>query len=49
MTGLARAQYWPHPAVTEVVENALLSVESAVAEWARENGPGDAPAAADRP
>jgi len=49
VTGLARAQYWPHPAVTEVVENALLSVESAVAEWARENGPGDAPAAADRP
>jgi mycothione reductase len=49
VTGLARAQYWPHPAVTEVVENALLSAESAVAEWARENGPGDAPAGAGRP
>jgi mycothione reductase len=49
VTGLARAQYWPHPAVTEVVENALLSAESAVADWARENGPGDAPAGAGRP
>ncbi|NLT25189.1 MAG: mycothione reductase [Microbacteriaceae bacterium] len=25
--GLARAQYWPHPAATEVVENALLKAE----------------------
>jgi mycothione reductase len=49
VTGLARAQYWPHPAVTEIVENALLAAESAVADWARENGPGDAPAGAGRP
>jgi mycothione reductase len=25
--GLARSQYWPHPAATEVVENALLKAE----------------------
>lgn len=25
--GLARSQYWPHPAGTEVVENALLKAE----------------------
>jgi mycothione reductase len=25
--GLARSQFWPHPAATEVVENALLSAE----------------------
>ncbi len=48
VTGLARAQYWPHPAVTEIVENALLAAESAVAAWARENGQGDAPAGAGR-
>lgn len=30
--GLARSQYWPHPALTEVVENALLQAESALAE-----------------
>ena len=48
VTGLARAQYWPHPAVTEIVENALLAAESAVADWARENGGGDAPAGAGR-
>ncbi|OUE31045.1 Mycothione reductase [Clavibacter michiganensis] len=48
VTGLARAQYWPHPAVTEVVENALLSAESAVADWARENGGGVAPEGAGR-
>lgn len=28
--GLARAQYWPHPAATEVVENALLKAEEAL-------------------
>ncbi|MGO1404731.1 FAD-dependent oxidoreductase [Agrococcus casei] len=25
--GLARGQYWPHPALTEVIENALLEAE----------------------
>ena len=25
--GLARSQYWPHPAATEIVENALLKAE----------------------
>lgn len=25
--GLARGQYWPHPAATEIVENALLKLE----------------------
>lgn len=30
--GLARGQYWPHPALTEVVENALLQAEAALAE-----------------
>ncbi|HIY67660.1 MAG TPA: FAD-dependent oxidoreductase [Candidatus Agrococcus pullicola] len=29
--GLARGQYWPHPALTEVVENALLQAEDALA------------------
>ncbi|WP_293694773.1 FAD-dependent oxidoreductase [uncultured Agrococcus sp.] len=29
--GLARGQYWPHPALTEVVENALLQAEEALA------------------
>ena len=28
--GLARAQYWPHPAATEIVENALLKAEAAL-------------------
>jgi mycothione reductase len=28
--GLARSQYWPHPAATEVVENALLKAEEAL-------------------
>jgi Pyruvate/2-oxoglutarate dehydrogenase complex, dihydrolipoamide dehydrogenase (E3) component, and related enzymes len=28
--GLARGQYWPHPAATEVVENALLKAEEAL-------------------
>jgi mycothione reductase len=28
--GLARAQYWPHPAASEVVENALLKAEEAI-------------------
>ncbi|MCL2781277.1 MAG: mycothione reductase [Actinomycetia bacterium] len=31
VAGLARAQYWIHPALTEVVENALLKLESALA------------------
>ena len=26
--GLAREQYWPHPAATEIVENALLAAEA---------------------
>ncbi|WP_082487847.1 mycothione reductase [Leifsonia sp. Root112D2] len=30
--GLARSQYWPHPAASEVVENALLKAEEALAE-----------------
>lgn len=30
--GLARAQYWIHPALTEVIENALLSLEKAADE-----------------
>nr|WP_202130067.1 mycothione reductase [Rathayibacter iranicus] len=30
--GLARSQYWPHPAASEVVENALLSAEEALRE-----------------
>ena len=30
--GLARSQYWPHPALTEVVENALLEAEQLLAE-----------------
>ncbi|MFM2475585.1 hypothetical protein K6Y82_53020, partial [Burkholderia cenocepacia] len=25
--GLARSLYWPHPALTEVIENALLDAE----------------------
>lgn len=25
--GLARGQYWPHPAATEIIENALLTLE----------------------
>jgi mycothione reductase len=29
--GLARSMYWPHPAATEVVENALLDAEHEVA------------------
>ncbi len=28
--GLARGQYWPHPAASEVVENALLKAEEAL-------------------
>ncbi|TAM69090.1 MAG: mycothione reductase [Microbacteriaceae bacterium] len=28
--GLARGQFWPHPAATEVVENALLKAEEAL-------------------
>lgn len=28
--GLARSQYWPHPALTEVLENALLKAEEAL-------------------
>ncbi|WP_235022022.1 mycothione reductase [Rathayibacter sp. VKM Ac-2754] len=30
--GLARSQYWPHPAASEVIENALLSAEEALRE-----------------
>jgi len=30
--GLARSQYWPHPAASEVVENALLKAEEALRE-----------------
>lgn len=30
--GLARSQYWPHPAASEVVENALLAAEEALRE-----------------
>ncbi|NQX28750.1 mycothione reductase [Microbacteriaceae bacterium VKM Ac-2854] len=30
--GLARGQYWPHPAASEVVENALLKAEDALKE-----------------
>lgn len=33
--GLARSQYWPHPAASEVVENALLKAEEALS--AQEN------------
>ena len=29
---MARGQYWIHPALTEVVENALLKLELAAAE-----------------
>ncbi|HEY5222116.1 MAG TPA: mycothione reductase [Microbacteriaceae bacterium] len=32
--GLARGQFWPHPAATEVVENALLKAEEALVEQA---------------
>jgi mycothione reductase len=28
--GLARSQYWIHPSLAEVVENALLGLESAL-------------------
>lgn len=35
--GLARGQYWPHPAATEVVENALLKAEEALAAHAGSN------------
>ena len=28
LAGLARSQYWIHPALTEVVENALLKLEA---------------------
>jgi len=28
--GLARAQYWPHPAAVEVIENALLAAEAEI-------------------
>jgi mycothione reductase len=34
--GLARSQYWPHPAATEVVENALLKAEEALQARDRE-------------
>ena len=34
--GLARGQYWIHPAMTEVVENALLKLEEASAVATRE-------------
>ncbi|HEX2856798.1 MAG TPA: mycothione reductase [Propionibacteriaceae bacterium] len=34
--GLARGQYWIHPAMTEVVENALLKLEEASAMVSRE-------------
>lgn len=30
--GLARSQYWPHPAATEIVENALLKAEEHLQE-----------------
>lgn len=30
VVGLARSQYWPHPAASEVVENALLKAEEAL-------------------
>lgn len=30
--GLARGQYWPHPALTEVIENALLQAEEQLRE-----------------
>ncbi|NQX10668.1 mycothione reductase [Microbacteriaceae bacterium VKM Ac-2855] len=30
--GLARGQYWPHPAASEVIENALLKAEDALKE-----------------
>ncbi|HEU0257593.1 MAG TPA: mycothione reductase [Microbacteriaceae bacterium] len=36
--GLARAQYWPHPAAVEVVENALLHAEEALGEAADGEG-----------
>lgn len=32
VSGLARGQYWIHPALTEVVENALLTLEGRLAE-----------------
>ena len=28
LRGLARSQYWPHPAATEIIENALLRAEA---------------------
>ena len=31
VAGLARAMYWPHPAATEIVENALLDAEKLLA------------------
>lgn len=34
--GLARGQYWPHPAATEIVENALLRAAEALEADARE-------------
>jgi mycothione reductase len=35
IAGLARGQYWIHPALTEVVENALLSLEQNLAPTTR--------------
>jgi mycothione reductase len=32
--GLARAMYWPHPAATEIVENALLDAEKELEQMA---------------
>ncbi|MBK4347737.1 mycothione reductase [Lacisediminihabitans changchengi] len=32
VTGLARSMYWPHPAASEVVENALLDAEKLVVQ-----------------
>lgn len=40
--GLARAQYWPHPAATEVVENALLKAEEALREHEKSDAEGAA-------
>ncbi len=38
--GLARSQYWIHPALTEVVENALLALEAADEQETRALGVG---------
>lgn len=36
--GLARGQYWPHPAATEIIENVLLKVEERLDEGRGKGG-----------